>query len=64
VEIEVLGDNVLQCHFVHKKIIHDLTWAPNRAAALGSRRLTTRAKTRSFDGYSDSLEINNLPENK
>jgi hypothetical protein len=39
-ETEVLGENLPQCHFVHKKSHMSVTWARTRAAAVGSRRLT------------------------
>jgi hypothetical protein len=32
--------NLPQCHFVHHKVPHDLTWYRNRAVTVGSRRLT------------------------
>jgi hypothetical protein len=40
-ETEVLGDNLPQYHFVHHK--SRMTWDRTRAAAVGSRILTTWA---------------------
>jgi hypothetical protein len=43
-ETEVLGENLLQCHFVHHK--SHMTWDRTRAAAVGSQRLTAWAMAR------------------
>jgi hypothetical protein len=40
-ETEVLGENLLQCHFVHHE--SHMTWARTQDAAVGSRRLTAWA---------------------
>jgi hypothetical protein len=45
-ETEVLGQNLFQRHFVHH--ISHMTWAPTRAAAMGSQRLTAWAVARRF----------------
>jgi hypothetical protein len=46
-ETEVLGESVLQCHFVHHKS-HMTSWDRTRAATVGSRQLTARAMGQPF----------------
>jgi hypothetical protein len=44
---EVLGGkNLSQCHFIHQKIPHGLTWGRIRASAVSGRRLTAWATAR------------------
>jgi hypothetical protein len=53
-EIEGLGENYPQCHFVHQ-VTDVLTWARTRAAVVGSRRLTAWAMARPQDHCNYSI---------
>jgi hypothetical protein len=43
---EVLGEKLALVPLCPPQIPHDLTWAPTRAAAVGSRQLPARATAR------------------
>jgi hypothetical protein len=57
-ETEILGENLSQHYFVHHKS-HAMKSARTRAAAVGSRRLTTRAMVPPLSGHFTSLTTRN-----
>jgi hypothetical protein len=61
-ETEVLGEILLQCHFVHHK--SHMAWDRTRAAAVGSRRLTAWAMERPSRSPKYHLKIQFLPHRK